>query len=207
MLEFPVRNTQVQGTRVETQHLTAARLQNDRQDEQGPDLAFVRLPTHTASSLSANSSFLNFERQLTLFSSPPAEELGLFDTVAGLVAEWESSPVHRHGYQTTQQRALLSLGKAERLSNGRNGLDRYLFTATPDEDFKMPSSHGATSGGPWFRPYRKPGTTDIDHVRLMGVAFYERPLEGGKRDLVCHGPESLYQHLAPVIRQKWADEI
>ena len=54
-----------------------------------------------------------------------------------------------------------------------------------------------------MRLFLEKGTKNMIELRLLGPVYYETaPKEGAVRDLICHGPHSIYERLAEKIKGK-----
>ncbi len=207
LLQFPVRDDQFQSIRIPRGFLDEVRVGFQPYDELGPDLAFVRLPAPFSGTVEANSSFFDFQKQAEMaFKSAPADT-DSFDAIAGVIEIWREGPVVRGNLGTTVIRGLANIGAATPLPHGREGFDRLLFTPTPEEGFVLPRTYGATSGGGLMRVFVEKGTKNLVELRLLGPAYYETDLKNGMRNLICHGPRSVYERLADRIIEKWGNEI
>jgi hypothetical protein len=203
LLQFPIRATQAQRLRLKLSHADAVMMGSPPFDEFGPDLAFVRLPIVTANALKADSSFVNFDKQIATAFSAVAEGAKTHDAVVGVVADWKRDTRDDGKLIITPIEALHNVGKAQPIAPAQ-GFDRMQFTPLPATDFTLPKTYGGSSGGGLWR-----ALTDEKNVyfekRLMGVAFYEERTKDGSLDIICHGPESIYAKLARAIQSRWSD--
>jgi hypothetical protein len=209
ILEFPVRRDQMQRLRIKFANLDYIRIGNAPYGEHGPDLAFLKLPALTASALKANSSFVSFEKQaMTAFAAPPTG-MGKLDSVVGVIENWRRQQIEQKTLIITPIESLLNVGTATEIAPA-DGYDRFQFEPLKSQDFKPPQSYGGTSGGGFWRSFRRKnpdGTVHFDQLRLMGVAFFETEEIKGQRNIICHGPTSIYRLLADKIRAKWHREM
>jgi hypothetical protein len=49
--------------------------------------------------------------------------------------------------------------------------------------------------------------SEDEQNRLANVAFFQLEEKDRTRDVVCHGPESIYIKLAAQVRDRWSQEI
>jgi hypothetical protein len=210
LLAFPVRADQAQRLRLQTQYTERVRIAGEAFSEYGPNLAFLRLPDKTIGDLKANSSFVNFQKQLAIACSGPPAETDTLDAVVGVVAEWsDEKPFASGSLDITNIRGLLNVGSAIEIAR-HDGFDRLEFTPLPANGFKLPSSYGGTSGGGVWRAFTQSRGDDkkyLKELRLIGVAFFEGPRRDGSQTILCHGPKSIYDRLAANIQERWAAEL
>jgi len=87
-VECTIRPAQPQGLRFLTNAIDSIKFGEQPDDRFGPDLAFIRLPDHTAAALNANSSFLNLAQQAELSNAPPLAGAERLDVIVGAIDEW-----------------------------------------------------------------------------------------------------------------------
>jgi hypothetical protein len=215
-LEFPARRYQAQRLRIETTYLDFVQIGDgpfETKSEMvailGPDIAFVRLPITLADALTANSSFVNFAKQFSTAFVQPPENSESIDAVLGTVEEW-SEPLYKDGpLVVTGIGGLHNVGTAKEIEP-IGGLDRFEFIPLPENDFHLPKSYGGTSGDGLWRAYVvKEDTVQkrLAQLRLVGVAYFQTGGEPSERRIICHGPKSIYEKLARVMKEKWPDEV
>jgi len=165
--------------------------------QQGPDIAFLKLPIPFFDSIShlVSAKNMNLGRKHAFAEAEPNEFS--VTSVTGMIAEWTP------GVQTTVPFTvcgLVSIGEiAERMKSGEH--DFFRFRPLPDQGFRTPSSYAGTSGGGLWRYYPKRDDGGDGAYRLVGVAFYET--EDGQ--IICHGQASLYVRLFDAVRAKWPE--
>jgi hypothetical protein len=100
-----------------------------------------------------------------------------------------------------QFKLLLSAGTVRALRE-EGGFD--LFNLKPSLPMP-PASYGGVSGGAvWrFLTERNGDQLVVTGKQLIGVPFYEIGPDDGPLDLICHGPQSIYNRLAKVVIDKW----
>src|SRR5262249_47039376 len=208
LVQFPIRENQFQRTRLPRKYLDEVRVGFKPYDDMGPDIAFVKLPLVEGGGIEAASSFFDFEKQRELAFKSPPHNSDQFNFVAGIIEKWQGQPSVQGQMAKTVINGLLNMGDAVPISGGRDGYDRLRFTPIPEEGFALPPTYGATSGGGLMRLFLEKGTKNMIELRLLGPVYYETaPKEGAVRDLICHGPRSVYERLARKIGAKWSDEI
>lgn len=163
----------------------------------GPDLAFVPLPSDLFASLSARATALDLDRQERWFreNAPPGG--GTVDVAAGCVGEMTPEPHSQGNRLVLPITGILNIGSLGIPSEHR-GFDLLTFTPQPDDEFELPTSYKAISGGGfWTVHFHK---NEAGHVvpsrrSLKGVIFFQN-----ERRLVGHGPRSIFAFLLPVLR-------
>jgi hypothetical protein len=205
---YPARKGEIQAVMEDPRVMDAVSYSNDRDDELGPDIAFVRLRHSKASSIEKFATFLNLDMHAEKTIGGAPEGSVSLDAVAGGVEELGQKENVFENRKLVIQNSLLLIGHATEIADGRDGFDRLEFTPDHDADFVPPSSYGGMSGGGCFRVYFPPrgeGEPEPIAFHLLGVAFYETKLDGKPDKLICHGRGSLREKLLPAVRAKWAD--
>jgi len=73
--------------------------------------------------------------------------------------------------------------------------------------YLFPSDYGGVSGGGvWWLPLVMDPDVGVSTMHyeapiLAGVPFYQREIKDGEREIVCHGPESIYVRAAAKLRE------
>jgi hypothetical protein len=170
----------------------------------GPDLAFLRIPTAFVENISHLVTIRNMElgREHAFADTEPSQKS--MTVVSGVIDEWSQVTQSTEGGQSNRQfcvKGLISIGRIEEAAR-REQFDYFRFRPTPDEDFPVPSSYAGTSGGGLWRYYPDPDDGSEVAYRLIGVAFYET--EDGQ--IICHAQGSLYVTLFDAVREEWPDE-
>jgi hypothetical protein len=203
LLEFPVRPDQSQRLRIETHDLYHVHIGDDPFGEEGPDIAFIRIPPTLADALAANSSFINFAKQAaSAFTSPP-ENSESIDAVLGAIGKWQQPPRDVAKLRITGLGGLHNVGTAKEIAPAHD-LDRYQFDPLPAIDFRLPDTYGGTSGGGLWRAYTN-SQKHLLQLRLLGVAYYETGDDQPK--IICHGPKSVYESLTQRMKEEWPDDL
>jgi hypothetical protein len=166
-------------------------------NQDGPDLCFIRLPIPFFDSIGHLVSVKNLEvgRNHAFARAEPSEES--VTVVAGMIYEW--TPEVQQADQFVV-RALVSVGQIEEKMKIAD-YDLFRFRPVPDKNFHAPSSYAGTSGGGLWRIYPKPDDGGEVAFRLIGVAFYET----ADRQIICHGQASVYVKLFDAVCNKWSD--
>lgn len=206
---YPPRKMEIQAIRIELELLDVVFFDSGREDELGPDLAFVRLPDHKVASIDQHAVILNLEKDDERARAGAPDNTVTVDVVTGGVEALGQKISFRANRKLIVQESLLHVGYTTKLPDGREGFDRLEFTPVPDSQFVPPHSYGGMSGGGCFRVYfpadKKPGTADPLAFHLNGVVFFETFTDGKPDKLICHGPASLREKLLPAVRAKWPD--
>jgi len=197
----PLRRSEIQSAVEYTTNLATINIGQEMYLEAGPDIAFIKLPDTKASILEMHGTFLNVDRHHELTTERRQTDDFYLDAVVGLVEEWDKTVTMRDKVKVIRLDALTNVGRATKLSDGQQGFDRLLFEPTPEEGFALPSSYGGVSGGGLFRVYVD--DEFVSRVTLFGVAFWETKLNGKAEKIVCHGPDSIYRILIPIVKQRW----
>jgi hypothetical protein len=195
---YAARRREIQSAVEEVPFLSEIAVGRNSDDALGPDIAFVKLPSMTAATLGSLGTFLNIDKHRETVAALDAKDIYRVDAVAGLVAEWDKT-VTTHGKgKAVRVEGFTNIGNANKIDDGRDGFDRFEFTPQTEPGFKLPKSYGGTSGGGLFRTYLD--RDRIARVALMGVAFWETTVDGKADKIICHGPESIYEKLVPMVR-------
>ncbi len=173
----------------------------------GPDLAFLRLPDDALGWLKAKNSFysLSKRRDDVLARKVPAKSHT--DAIVGIIHELTEDV-------QSQQRDVRRKNFFAIFCPARPSAVRYLDThdllymqlANEDEPaFKIPNSFEGTSGGSIWRFYvvEKDGKPEVIDQRLIAVPFYQSFAADGKREITCHGSNSIYGALVDRVRERW----
>lgn len=167
--------------------------------QDGPDIGFIRLSAHTASTIRSRFSFVNLEKQIRQFE---IEKPGLGDGVwvdMGFPEElgWKHRDDARK-VSTTQIYGMAGLGAVESAFE-RGEFDYYDSAVRYSATNSLPSTFRGISGaGFWLvRLNRRSGVFEIRDHFLMGVVYYELASEGQVHTLRSHGRKSIYEYLVP----------
>ncbi len=194
---FPVRKTQCVFIPLNVlEHCDYTKF-GPSEDQNGPDLGFLKLPIPFINSIShlVSVKSLDLGRTHAFATAEPSEKS--ITVVAGMIYEWTPEVQRTDPFFV---RGLMSVGIIE------DGIkiadyDLFRFRPQPDENFRVPSSYAGTSGGGLWRIYPQPNDGSEVAFRLIGVAFYETE----DRQIVCHGQASVYVKLFNAVRDKWPD--
>lgn len=195
------RKSEIQNTTEDVSFLNEMKIEQKPYDQLGPDVAFVKLSPSKATTLEALGTFLNVEKHRETIAALDATDIYRADAVAGLVAEWEKTVTIHGKAKVVKLEALMNVGSARKIEDGRDGLDRFEFAPEPEPGFDLPSSYGGMSGGGLFRTYL--ARDYVAHVAFMGVAFWETKVDGKAAKIICHGPKSIYGKLIPKVTKRW----
>jgi hypothetical protein len=170
-------------------------------DQNGPDLAFIRLPEIVMSSIEGMASVVDGEQQVAQILGELPEQSDVACLVFGVVQEHTGAPTAIHlNLSTTPFRALLTLGDIVNVRAERE-LDVFRFRPLPSDD--LPTSFEGTSGGGLWQLYFRPDGALIQS-RLGGVAFYQTEIDG-RLQIIGHCQRSIYQALLREIKARWPD--
>ncbi|MEQ8993845.1 MAG: hypothetical protein RLO46_18680 [Pseudomonadales bacterium] len=172
-------------------------------DIEGPDLAAVLLSSQIGSTLAGMKSFYDLEsRQDSMLRTPPDRRSGIWANV-GFVGERTVDEPGRSGFQTIKRFAMLGgFGGPERGPTVRGRFDYIAMPATYGGESVAPLSFGGMSGGGlWqilLRQDARGMLSTVDHL-LSGVVFYQTQRQGDRREVICHGPQSVYSAALEAI--------
>lgn len=171
----------------------------DAWSQEGPDLGFVLLPPSTAATLAAIGSVLDLDAQAVLAGSPwPAHVHGMHLFV-GVAESNVGAPVQRFGrpvFPIMTEVIPLAIEALEAVG----GYDLRLMTPEMRHTYP-PSYEGMSGGGVWTVAFgQQDGKFNVQDCRLTGVAYYQSDADStGARQLIGHGPKSIYEKLLPEI--------
>jgi hypothetical protein len=176
--------------------ISARELWNRENPEWGPDLALLELGRPFVSTIAAYKSFVNLPRQRETVPAPVLGADKKFWAITGMVglfSEFHDYPDRKIIEANVEGRAFFS-GILETYQ--RNGHD-FLDAGTKLELPGVPASFGGVSGGGLWEiglSMTKSGKISWDEkLHLRGVAFWQSPVNDGRRIIRCHGPQSIYE--------------
>ena len=192
---------------IKNQFLTIIQLTKSIVPGNGPDLAFIRLPTTIAAEISSYKSFFNLSSDRgVLLSEPPELHYG-FWVAYGSPAEWLKTEASnfRPG-ETLSLCGYCSIGGLNSLYE-KEGYDYYEMELDYTSSDAIPQSLGGFSGGGlWQITLKGPSLDKLepDKYFFSGVAFYQSELKDHRRMLRCHGRLSIYNSLFNQVIDKCA---
>jgi hypothetical protein len=206
ILCFPVRATQIQTMRVALAMTEGIALGSRPWGEQGPDLAFLRLPAPIVADIERVSSIANGDlHRQNLMAGEPARTRKLC-AIAGVIDEMTKpaiiTAIANGTVATTPFEAMINIGN---LFVDDESKDRFRFQPKASEGVKLPTSYKGTSGGGLWKFFLNEDDFSVVQARLIGVAYWEKRV-GDELHLIGHGQTSLYETLFNAIREKWPDK-
>lgn len=162
---------------------------------EGFDLAFTFLPPDVASSIEAQSVFLNLDNnRARVEKNTPPNGLTV-DVILGLIAELSGEIYEDGAEMVSPMRALLHSGK---IIAQEKGLLRFQPVGPWKEE--LPKSFGGTSGaGLWRAIFDEDGDRlTLREVFLCGVAAQEIR---DTKEIICQGWDRIDQALMPKVRE------
>jgi len=138
----------------------------------------------------------NGDRRFDELCEPePAAQL-VFDVVFGVIAELTQGGENAAGRPMTEFTSKGVVGRAQH-SDFLSSLDIVEFEPSESDDDPLPKSfEGLSGGGLWrFFVNYEAGKPVLLRTHLIGVAFFETD----RRQIVCHGPRSIYEVLRPKL--------
>lgn len=162
----------------------------------GPDLALLRIPPNKVGTFKSTRSFLNFCNQRAIYKNddPPLNMQSWFG-IFGVLGETSSPrPLNEGAEIWTTADARLFLSGPDEIN--RFGSHDYLDIGVDVNLDGVPASFGGVSGGGlWQLDLRRDAEGSIfwdERPILRGVAYLETPVVADRREVRCHGPESIY---------------
>jgi hypothetical protein len=175
-------------------------------DAHGPDLSILRiLDLNDLATIKSKKSFYPLDRSnvIRFWESLPINEM-LWHLV-GAPDERSSS----EGVFGTRDHILgvkHFLGEATYKERQIRGKFDFVTLQLIAGQYSFPSDYGGVSGGGiWLLPLTLDpeigkSTMSYDAPILAGVPFYQRGIINGEREIICHGPESIYIRAATMLR-------
>ena len=164
--------------------------------EWGPDLALLEIPGSVVSTIEAHKSFLNLtqQREMLLADMPFARKR--LWMITGMVGEF-SKFVHHSERKTVEATAeARGFFSVVHQAHQRDGYD-YLDLGADIGHSDVPQSFGGVSGGGLWEinlSIDKSQKISWDEKRhFRGVAFWQSAVYDGRRDIRCHGPQSIFE--------------
>ena len=171
-----------------------------RDNVMGPDLGFLRLPASKWNALSALGSPLDLQPQIALNAQKPPTDANEYMVLAtGVPHEMIGKPTVMYGIDAIPLTTSVLPGVLH--NEPPNGVyDRIRLEPAGGENYPK-SYEGVSGGGIWGVAFRREGKAlSIIERRLMGVAYFQtEPDDKCERQLIGHGPGSIYRYLMPQI--------
>ncbi|MCU1305881.1 MAG: hypothetical protein JWN45_576 [Acidobacteriaceae bacterium] len=176
---------------IDTNAIVPLRLQKPTGwNEWGPDIVLLRIPNEFVGKINAHKSFYH----------PTIDGIAKFDS--NHVEMWMLMGAPSEFGKFTQNHADLEMQGTflgDEIPHERNGFD-YLDFRISVPSPGVPQSFGGVSGGGLWKVMLY-YSNKIQWARnLEGVAFFELPIEAGKRTVRCHGPETVSSMLSPPAK-------
>jgi hypothetical protein len=158
------------------------------------DLAFTVLPPQIASSIEAQNTFLNVDKNRLKMEAPPPAEVHHVDAMLGLVAELSQEPFIEGKEFISPMRAVLHTGHICAQENGLLTVKAMEYNL-----HELPKDFGGMSGGGLWRTYF---TDDGDEPKIVamvlcGIASWQ--IDDTK--IACQGWDRIDQALIPAVRK------
>lgn len=159
-------------------------------EEQGPDLAFLRIPGELVGEIEAYHTFENLQR--------PIQRLG----VESLESWWAIGTPGELGACTETHASMEINGGHVHPKYLSGDLDYYEFEVDT-QGAGIPNSYGGFSGGGLWRVPMYFASGKIDWAqRLVGVIFHQSAPQGNRRVIRCHGPRTVASLLSLVAKNE-----
>ena len=182
--------------------ISVKQLWNGEMAEWGPDIALLKLPKPSISTIEAHKSFLNLRRQKDdLASFPPATENGLW-AITGMVGE--STEIRRYPEKGIIEGHLQGNAFFSSIHKVCERTDYDYFDLEADLGLvDVPSTFGGVSGGGlWDVRLVMSKSKEVvwDQKRhFRGLAFWQTESSDSRRMIRCHGPKSIYDKAWQLI--------
>jgi hypothetical protein len=164
------------------------------------DLAFTFLAPEVASSIAAQSVFLNLEKNRERVESGEPPDSRSVDIMFGLVEEYSGIPVKEGGVFISPMRAVIYRGN---MHSEENCLLRFQTIA---DDTKLPKSFGGLSGSGLWRvnfSENEDGTIKIIEHRLWGITSWQIDKEKNRGAVAGQGWDRIEQGLITTVRENF----
>lgn len=176
-------------------YLDIRRIARGVDESEGPDLAFIALPSSKLGAIRATKSFYNIERNRDrMLTAPPEFDLGIW-ALFGVPDIHTTNEPSKRGFGALKGfHGLCGFGFV-RGSYSVGNYDFLDFKVKYDSSPSIPNTFGGVSGGGvWQIPLlRTPnGKIEPKEYILSGVAFYQSKRSGLFRDIKCHARQSIY---------------
>jgi len=203
LLCFPVRAGQIQTLRLPVDVTDHILLGTAPWTADGPDLAFLRLPSSIMGDVERVATIANGDRhRQNIISGDPANSTPI-GVLGGVVNEMTSPPVITQMpdavVATTTFQVLVNIGNII-VDDVRE--DRFRFQPIASPGMPLPTSYKGTSGGGLWKFFLNQRDFSIVQARLVGVVYWEKPVKS-ELHLLGHGQVSIYQTLFNTICWKW----
>lgn len=184
---------------IDLNYVREVTIRNSPWSENGPDIAFLVLPTHIAGNLEdAGCTFINLNQPADMLRQRQAQAKGFWCTTGAVAESFTRSGSMATGDLTVSVEATLEPGDAVSLG-ANNGFDRFRFVPDTHPEYTAPSTYGGMSGGGlWFAETDQESTAFVRAI-FVGVNFWESAAGASGREIICHGFESVYIQLVQKI--------
>lgn len=170
-------------------------------EQRAPDLGFLLLPAHDATTLSSTHSFYNLDvvRRAELLAHE-LPETGIGEEAFGVVAQWtEDLHPSRPDTRTKGVNAILCAGTS---ANWRyaDGYDICDFTLDETRPGSQITDFRGMSGGPLWRFAPNSSNTELDKA-LAGINYWQEGIGADNHRICCHGIESI-RKITNLVRKE-----
>ena len=183
---------------ISPRHISPKLIWGGKENEWGPDLAFLELAPNDVATLKGSKSFLNLAKQKAgLLEKPPNTEKGLW-AVTGLVAEFSTIEHKLEEKINTAKANCQAFFSTIHDTHIRGEFDFFEAGANLGLEGVPKSFGGVSGGGLWqIDISQKKATGEIywdEKLYLRGVAYWEEEQPtAGLKAIRLHGPKSLYE--------------
>lgn len=189
---------------VEVQYLDIIEIGKYREPGEGPDIAFIKLPTSEVGKIKPYKTFLNIDNDREeLLNCPPDHQDGfwLVCGAPGQFTNYEGQGIFSVG-------SICGIGGVQN-EYEKDGYDYIESIVEYDrqmeqiDNIEIPESLGGMSGGGLWQVMVGISEEECIPLRyiLYGVAFCQSKFEENRRILKCHGRKSIYKYAYEAIRK------
>jgi len=167
-----------------------------------PDIGICVLPKTELGWLLANKSFWDIEKyKEVIFDISSDINIGVY-AISGCPDVYTINGGSNRGFHKSKgfQNTIGFCGVGKHWE--KDEYDYYLCKASYDAFSNSPKSFkGMSGGGLWHIPLKKEDNGSITYKRpyLSGLSFFEYPIVNIERDILCHGPKSIYERVYSIL--------
>lgn len=172
--------------------------------KEGPDLAFIPIPSAEFANLKAKGSVLDLDLGKQKATADRPEGAEVLEAVAGVIGQRTQPATNVGNRSTVSLEGLVCPGSV--IDAPKIGKwDQLHFKPQPQSESKLPTNYQGTSGGGIWRVYLQTGSDGKytpTETRLTGVAYWQDQV-ADSLGIIGHGPISVYGHLLAEIYRRW----
>lgn len=172
----------------------------------GPDIGFLKLSDIDVQALQSRSTFFNLDKRKNIALERDIHNFSGFDGISGVIADWTTEQLTFHKKpRQLDIKAMFGIG----IVTKKIEFERYEnieFEVKYEKPFTTPDSFGGMSGGALWRvnaTMNKNGKLTVENKNIYGLAFYQTEVVDGVRNIICHGPRTIYELALNSIKSRW----